>query len=183
MRPSALAPIIGGQLAEVNARRARHGELTLRARHSSPGFWMNSVEWVSMEGSIPGHLGEQAMESEPASEKQCHYLRSLLHTRGVRDGDCQPLIEAVYPNGLSKREASEEIEKLKYLNGLPARWIHAYVRQLRQRRGLSVEAVIEYLEVACDGATQPAGLSRLQQQELMAWICHPDRRTPTALVR
>jgi len=115
------------------------------------------------------------MESEPASEKQRHYLRSLLNTRGVRDGDCQPLIEAVYPNGLSKREASEEIEKLKYLNGLPARWIHAYVRQLRQRQGLSVEAVIEYLEVACDGAAQPAGLSRLQQQELIAWICNRDR--------
>ena len=75
------------------------------------------------------------MESEPASEKQRHYLRSLLHTRGVRDGDCQPLIEAVYPNGLTKREASEEIEKLKYLNGLPARWIHACVRQLRQCQG------------------------------------------------
>jgi hypothetical protein len=32
MRPPALAQIIGGQLAEVNARRARHGELTLRTR-------------------------------------------------------------------------------------------------------------------------------------------------------
>jgi hypothetical protein len=115
------------------------------------------------------------MEPEPASAKQRHYLQGLLNARGVREGDCQALIDAVYPHGLGKSQASAEIDQLKYLNGLPARWIHAYVRQLRQRQGLSVEAVVEYLEVAYDRATQPAGLSRLQQQELIAWICHRDR--------
>ena len=115
------------------------------------------------------------MAPEPASEKQRHYLCGLLQARGVRQADCQSLMSAVFPQGLTKQEASAEIDQMKYMSGLPARWIHAYVRQLRQRQGLSVEAVIEYLEVACDGATQPAGLSRLQQQELIEWICHQDR--------
>jgi len=115
------------------------------------------------------------MAPEPASAKQRHYVQGLLNARGVREDDCQALIDAVYPHGLSKSQASAEIDQMKYLNGLPARWIHAYVRQLRQRQGLSVDAVVEYLKVACDGATQPAGLSRLQQQELIAWICHRDR--------
>ena len=71
------------------------------------------------------------MAPEPASEKQRHYLCGLLKARGVQDGDCQSLISAVFPQGLTKREASAEIEQMKYMNGLPARWIHAYVRQLR----------------------------------------------------
>jgi hypothetical protein len=115
------------------------------------------------------------MTLEPASEKQRHYLRELLKARGVRDGDCQPLIGVVFPQGLTKREASAEIEQMKYLNGLPARWIHAYVRQLRRRHAISVDVLMEHLKVAFDGATQPAGLSRLQQQELIAWLCHRDR--------
>ena len=136
-----------------------------------------------MDWPVLGHRGSEATEPEPASEKQLQYLRQLLKTRGVRDDDHQALIDGVYPHGLSKREAGDEIDKLKYLNGLPARWIHAYVRQLRQRQGLSVNAVMEYLVMACDGATKPAGLSRLQQQELIAWIGNPDRRTPAAPVK
>jgi hypothetical protein len=31
------------------------------------------------------------------------------------------------------------------------------------------------LQVAFGGATQPAGLSRLQQHDLIAWLCHRDR--------
>jgi hypothetical protein len=118
------------------------------------------------------------MALEPASEKQRHYLCNLLKARGVRDGDCQPLIGALFPQGLTKCEASAEIEQMKYLNGLPARWIHAYVRQLRRRHAISVDVLMEYLKVAFDGATQPAGLSRLQQQELIAWLCHRDGRVP-----
>ncbi len=136
-----------------------------------------------MDWPVLGHLSSEAREPEPASEKQLQYLLQLLKTRGVREEDHQALIDEVYPHGLTKREASDEIDKLKYLNGLPAQWIHAYVRQLRQRQGLSVDAVMDYLEVACDGATKPAGLSRLQQQELIAWICNSDRCVPAGPVK
>jgi hypothetical protein len=115
------------------------------------------------------------MAPEPASEKQRHYLYGLLKARGVQDGDCQSLISAVFPQGLTKREASAEIEQMKYMNGLPARWIHTYVRQLRKRHAIPVDALLEHLQVAFGGATQPAGLSRLHQQELIAWLCHRDR--------
>jgi hypothetical protein len=115
------------------------------------------------------------MAPEPASAKQRHYLQGLLKARGVREGDCQALIDAVYPHGLSKSQASAEIDKMKYLNGLPARWIHTYVRELRRHHELPVDRIVEHLEVAFDGATQPAGLSRLQQQELIEWICNRDR--------
>jgi hypothetical protein len=117
------------------------------------------------------------MAPEPASEKQRHYLCGLLKARGVRDGDCQSLISAVFPQGLTKREVSAEIEQMKYLNGLPARWILAYVRQLRQRHAIPVDVLLERLQVAFGGATQPAGLSRLQQQDLIEWLCHPDRHS------
>jgi hypothetical protein len=117
------------------------------------------------------------MAPEPASEKQRHYLCGLLKARGVRDGDCQSLISAVFPQGLTKREVSAEIEQMKYLNGLPARWIHAYVRQLRQRHAIPVDVLLERLQVAFGGAMQPAGLSRLQQQDLIEWLCHPDRHS------
>jgi hypothetical protein len=113
--------------------------------------------------------------TELASQKQRHYLCRLLKARGVQEGDCQSLISAAFPQGLTKREASAEIEQIKYMNGLPARWIHAYVRQLRKRHGIPVNAVLEHLQVAYGGATQPAGLSRLQQQDLIAWLCHEDR--------
>ena len=119
------------------------------------------------------------MVPEPASEKQRHYLRGLLKVRGVRDEDCQSLMSAVFPQGLTKREASAEIDQMKYMNGLPARWIHAYVRQLRQRHAIAVDVVLEHLKVAFDGATRPAGLSRLQQQDLIAWLCHGDRPSPS----
>ena len=115
------------------------------------------------------------MAPEPASEKQLHYLQGLLKARGVRDGDCQLLIDAVYPQGLRKSQASAEIDKIQYLNGLPALWIHTYVRELRRRHELSVDLLVEHLEVAFDGSTKPAGLSRLQQQELIEWICNRDR--------
>lgn len=118
------------------------------------------------------------MTPDPASEKQLRYLGGLLKRRGVRDGDRRPLIEVVYPQGITKQEASAEIEQLKYLNGLPARWIHAYVRQLRRRHAVSFEVLVEHLQVAFDGATQPAGLSRLQQQELIEWLCNPARPSP-----
>ena len=118
------------------------------------------------------------MTPEPASGKQLHYLSRLLTIRGIRDGDCRSLIEAVYPTGLTKREASDEIDQLKYLNGLPARWIHAYVRQLRRRHAISFEILMAHLKVAFDGATQPAGLSRLQQQELLEWLRNPNRQLP-----
>ena len=98
------------------------------------------------------------MAPEPASEKQRHYLCGLLKARGVQDGDYQSLISAVFPQGLTKREASAEIEQMKYMNGLPARWIHAYVRQLRKRHGIPVATLLEHLQVTFDGATQPAGL-------------------------
>ena len=115
------------------------------------------------------------MVPELASEKQRHYLCGLLKARGVRDGDRQPLIGAVFPQGLTKGEASAEIDQMKYMNGLPARWIHAYVRQLRKRHAIPIDALLEHLQVAFGGATQPAGLSRLHQQELIAWLCHRDR--------
>lgn len=117
------------------------------------------------------------MVPEPASERQRHYLCGLLKARGVREGDCQSLISAVFPQGLTKREASAEIDQMKYLNGLPARWIHAYVRQLRKRHAIPVDVVLAHLQVAFDGATQPAGLSRLQQQELIEWLCHRERHS------
>jgi hypothetical protein len=79
----------------------------------------------------------------------------------------------VRPQGLSRREASAEIEQLKYMNGLPARWIHTYVRQLRRRHAISVEVLMAHLQAAFDGATKPAGLSRLQQQELIEWLRQP----------
>ena len=113
------------------------------------------------------------MTLEPASEKQVGYLCALLQARGVQADDCRPLISAVYPQGLSKREASAEIEQLKYMNGLPARWIHTYVRQLRRRYAISVEALMAYLQATFDGAVKPAGLSRLQQQELLEWLRKP----------
>jgi len=115
------------------------------------------------------------MAPEPASEKQRDYLCGLLKARGVREGDCPSLIRAVFPQGLTKREASAEIDQMKYLNGLPARWIHTYVRQLRKRHAVPIDALLEHLQTAFGGATQPAGLSRLQQQDLIAWLCHPDR--------
>ncbi len=123
-------------------------------------------------------MRDQAMRPEPASDKQLGYLCGLLKTRGVRDCDRRPLIDAVYPQGITKLEASAEIEQLKYLNGLPARWIHAYVRQLRRRHTISFDTVMEHLKAAFDGATQPAGLSRLQQQELIEWLCNPKRPLP-----
>ena len=113
------------------------------------------------------------MSPEPASEKQIGYLCTLLQARGVQADDCQRLIDAVYPQGLSKREASAEIEQLKYMNGLPARWIHTYVRQLRRRHAISIEALLAHLQATFNGAAKPAGLSRLQQQELMAWLRKP----------
>ena len=119
------------------------------------------------------------MAPEPASEKQRHYLCGLLKARGVRQADCQSLMSAVFPQGLTKQEASAEIDQMKYMSGLPARWIHAYVRQLRKRHAISIDALLEHLQVAFSGAAQPAGLSRLQQQDLIAWLCHPDRRTPS----
>ena len=119
------------------------------------------------------------MAPEPASEKQRHYLCGLLKARGVRQADCQSLIRTVFPQGLTKQEASAEIDQMKYMSGLPARWIHAYVRQLRQRHAIPIDALLKHLQVAFDGATQPAGLSRLQQQDLIAWLYHPDRRTPS----
>ena len=119
------------------------------------------------------------MAPELASEKQCDYLCGLLKARGVREEDCQSLISVVFPQGLTKREASAEIDQMKYLNGLPARWIHAYVRQLRKRHAIPIDALLAHLQAAFGGATQPAGLSRLQQQDLMAWLCHPDRRSPS----
>lgn len=119
------------------------------------------------------------MAPEPASDKQLRYLSRLLNTRGVRDSDCRPLIDAVYPQGVTKREASAEIEQLKFMNGLPARWIHAYVRQLRRRYAIAFDVLLEHLKVAFDGATQPAGLSRLQQQDLIAWLCNPQRPSPS----
>ncbi len=115
------------------------------------------------------------MVPDSASEKQLHYLRRLLKARGVRDGDDRGLIAAVYPQGLSKGEASAEIEQMKYLNGLPARWINAYVRQLRRRHAVAIEVLLEHLKIAFDGTSKPAGLSRLQQQELIAWLCNPNR--------
>ncbi|ETW95956.1 MAG: hypothetical protein ETSY1_28490 [Candidatus Entotheonella factor] len=120
------------------------------------------------------------MTPEPASEKQLDYLEGLLKRRGVRDGDRQALIGLVYPQGITKPEASAEIEQLKYFNGLPARWIHAYVRQLRRRHSISFAVLVEYLQVAFDGAEQPAGLSRWQQQELIAWLCNPNRSEASA---
>jgi hypothetical protein len=119
------------------------------------------------------------MAPEPASEKQRHYLCGLLKARGVRQADCESLISTVFPQGLTKQEASAEIDQMKYMSGLPARWIHAYVRQLRKRHAIPIAALLEHLQVAFDGATQPAGLSRLQQQELIAWVCHPDRHAPS----
>jgi hypothetical protein len=119
------------------------------------------------------------MAPEPASEKQRHYLCGLLKARGVRQEDSPSLILTVFPQGLTKQEASAEIDQTKYMSGLPARWIHAYVRQLRKRHAIPIAALLEHLQVAFDGAMQPAGLSRLQQQDLIAWLCHPDRRTPS----
>jgi hypothetical protein len=119
------------------------------------------------------------MAPEPASEKQRHYLCGLLKARGVGQADCESLISTVFPQGLTKQDASAEIDQMKYMSGLPARWIHAYVRQLRQRHAIPIDALLKHLQVAFDGATQPAGLSRLQQQDLIAWLCHPDRRTPS----
>lgn len=115
------------------------------------------------------------MAPEPASEKQLDYLRKLLKVRGVRDDDSRPLIRVVYPQGPTKGEASAEIEQMKDMNGLPARWIHAYVRELRRRPAVSFDVLVEHLKVAFDGATQPAGLSRLQQQKLIEWLCNGDR--------
>ncbi len=119
------------------------------------------------------------MTPESASEKQIGYLCGLLKTRGVRKGDRRVLVDVVYPQGITKREASDEIEQLKYMNSLPARWIHAYVRQLRRRHAVPFDVVMEHLKVAFDGATQPAGLSRLQQQELIEWLCNPNRPSPS----
>ena len=68
---------------------------------------------------------------------------------------------------------------MKYMSGLPAKWIHAYVRQLRKRHAIPIDVLLEHLQVAFSGAIQPAGLSRLQQQDLIAWLCHPDRRSPS----
>ena len=121
------------------------------------------------------------MVPERASPKQLHYLSGLLKARGVRAGDCPWLIEVVYPQGLTKHEARDEIDKLKFMNGLPARWIHAYVRQLRLRYAISLGVLLEHLQEAFDGARQPAGLSRLQQQELIQWLCHPDRHALSGL--
>ncbi len=130
-----------------------------------------------MDGSVLSHRGNEPMEPERASEKQLQYLRQLPKARGARDNDHDSLIDRVYPQGLTKHQASDEIDKLKYLNGLPARWIHAYVRQLRQRHGLSVAVIMEYLVATCDGATQPGGLSRWQQQELIEWIATQGRHS------
>ena len=88
------------------------------------------------------------MAPEPASEKQRDYLCGLLKARGVREGDCPSLIRAVFPQGLTKREASAEIDQMKYMNGLPARWIHDYVRQLRKRHAIPVDALLEKSSLA-----------------------------------
>lgn len=120
-------------------------------------------------------MSDPSMTPEPASDKQLGYLCGLLKTRGVRDGDRQALIALVYLQGITKGEASAEIEQLKYFNALPARWIRAYVRQLRRRYAISFDVLVDHLQVAFDGATQPAGLSRLQQQKLIAWLCNPNR--------
>ena len=56
-------------------------------------------------------------------------------------------IGVVFPQGLTKREASAEIDQMKYLNGLPARWIHAYVRQLRKRQSFTKPSVARRKEV------------------------------------
>ena len=125
-------------------------------------------------GSSAG-VDEEAGWTDKISSKQIGFLRGLLAERGVLEGDKTRLIHAVLGEDASREAASGAIEGIKNMNGLPAKWINAYVASLRERGGIEKSLVVDYLREVCN-ADKPAGLTRTQQVELINWLTSDSER-------
>ena len=108
-----------------------------------------------------------------ATPKQIGYLCSLLKDRGVADGDKKALIATVMGDDVTKAMATAAIDALKEINGLPVVWINPYVRKLREIHGVSMDTILKHLSVTYD-TDKIAGLTRLQQSEIINWL----KKTP-----
>jgi hypothetical protein len=104
-----------------------------------------------------------------ASEKQINFIRSLLSEHGTIKGDSLPLIEKVYPEGMSKADASADIEDLRDAERLPDKYLAGYINILRERAKLRHADIYDYMQKYFN-ITKLKDVSREQQDSLIGWL-------------
>lgn len=104
-----------------------------------------------------------------ASDKQRHYLVTLLEGAGVVLGHGEELLKAAFPRGLTMDTASKHISDIKEMDTIPPIIFAAYVKMLREKVGLQREAVELYLTTSLE-AESITSLSSEQQRSLIGWI-------------
>jgi len=122
---------------------------------------------------IPVQALKPEQEPKPRGEspnnKQLGLLYGLLKQHGVRDGSKSNLVARIFPDGITKREASDAISLLKEKGQLFGTWINSYITLLVEEEKEDKRQVAAWMKEHF-GTNNPSGITKEQQHELFAWI-------------
>lgn len=120
--------------------------------------------------NAPGNLADQL--TEPATSRQRGMLYKCLIDAGVEDGFKRLILSAVYPQDITKDQASADIDAFlqeEAEHRLPDPYFMAYLRLLRERHGVEKEALRDFL-MDYTGSDTPLHLEAHMQHDIIAWV-------------